>query len=132
MKIKVLAGALVASAALTGCASIFAGGPAKIDITSTPGDAAVTITNADGAVVFNGTTPTTAELTEKDLKAMGRDTIAGLIAGILQKYSHKKEVTLSAVLKCLVSLSLIATIFSSRQTDHLALLCSQPSMNEHP
>lgn len=62
MKIKVLAGALVASAALTGCASIFAGGPAKIDITSTPGDAAVTITNADGAVVFNGTTPTTAEL----------------------------------------------------------------------
>ena len=27
-----------------------------------------------------------------DLKHMGRDTIAGLIAGILQKYSKKEEV----------------------------------------
>ncbi|XP_059097003.1 uncharacterized protein LOC131891447 isoform X2 [Tigriopus californicus] len=35
--------------------------------------------------------PAQVVLTERDLKTMGRDTIAGLIAGILQKYSHKKE-----------------------------------------
>lgn len=50
----------------TGCASIFAGGPQKIDISSTPDGAAVTITDKGGAVVFNGTTPTTAELARSD------------------------------------------------------------------
>jgi len=31
-------------------------------------------------------------LTSMELKHMGRDTIAGLIAGILQKYTKKEEV----------------------------------------
>ncbi len=33
----------------------------------------------------------TSSVTQSELRTMGRDTIAGLIAGILQKYSHEKK-----------------------------------------
>ena len=39
------------------------------------------------------TLPTEHGLTSLELKNMGRDTIAGLIAGILQKYTKKEDVS---------------------------------------
>ena len=38
-------------------------------------------------------------LTSLELKHMGRDTIAGLIAGILEKYSKKGEVSVESVVR---------------------------------
>lgn len=66
MKLKTLLIAACAATLTTGCASIFSGGPQDIGINSTPDGAAVTITDKRGTVVFNGTTPATAELARSD------------------------------------------------------------------
>lgn len=59
---KTICGVILAASMTTACASIFSGSNQTIDINSTPDGAAVTIVNKTGEVVFNGTTPTEAQL----------------------------------------------------------------------
>lgn len=57
----------------------------------------------DGRRLLQQPSESSAVVTERDIKSMGRDTIAGLIAGILHKYSGgggngaKKEVSQTIV-----------------------------------
>ena len=57
---------LFLSGLLVSCATIISGTSQSVSINSTPDEAKVTIKTTGGNVVFNGTTPTTAQLERKN------------------------------------------------------------------
>jgi hypothetical protein len=73
-------GALAVAAALSGCATIVGHPTQEIPVSSTPGDATISIVDEAGAEVFKGTTPTTVTLAKSTGHYWGKKSYTVTIA----------------------------------------------------